>query len=82
MRPSLDGLFVSRSIGFGYNERGVEMDFYDSNMLKPTINGEEIVKDNEINYKMGIPQSKIVGGKGIIISNDNGTITISRKEDE
>lgn len=53
------------------------MDYYDSNLKNPKVNGNDLIINGEVNKNLALPPSKIVAGKGIKITKSGGKITIS-----
>lgn len=53
------------------------MDYYNTRLKNPKINGKELIVDGEINEEIAIPPSKLVIGEGLSIENIDGRLYIS-----
>lgn len=53
------------------------MDYYDTKIKNPKVNGKELIVDGEINSTIAIPPSKLIIGKGLSATVVDGKIYIS-----
>lgn len=53
------------------------MDYYNTRLKNPKINGKELIVDGEINKEIAVPPSKLVIGEGLSIENIDGRLYIS-----
>ena len=55
----------------------VLMDYYDTKIKNPKINGKELIVDGEINKELAIPPSKLIIGEGLSVTKIDGKFYIS-----
>lgn len=53
------------------------MDYYDTKIKNPKINGKELIVDGEINKELAIPPSKLIIGEGLSVRKIDGKFYIS-----